>query len=342
MNQLDVLRVEVNVICSSLPGIPIISTSSTIAPTLKIDVVVPELTPSEDVAGKIGALFGLTESETIGGIISQYISINRNGTTSTLRSESPVGSEVVKLEVYPLKEIIGLQKESWWKKATMRLYNAPNGEVSDYYYTLEESLLITEKVIMYQCWDNKDKFIQFLMDCISICDKLKPKINCLFIQSDPNADKNFIMDSILHYYFNFGLVDKRILMLNEPSCEPSAFETLKMLFGGDNFNVKIKCESDTVLLRTPIIILSNNDPFPRDEAFRSRMIYYKWRTCPMLKDYKKILPLTFYLLEIHDIFNTVDAYIANDDIVNSLLINDFNCINNIHDDIFNLDDLFNE
>ncbi|KAF5303636.1 hypothetical protein FQA39_LY09883 [Lamprigera yunnana] len=300
MSQLeDVLKMKANVTCSSLPGTPTISMSSTIAHTPKTDAGVQELTHSGDVAGQMEALFGLTESETIGGTISQYISINRNGTTNTLRSESAED-----LHLYG-KEFINLStRELYFKfNNSVRLYNAPNGEVSDYYYTLEESLLILEKVIMYQCWDDKGKFIQFFMDCLIICDKLKSKVNCLFIQSDPNGGKNYIMDSILHCNFHFGLVgnfnrycsfplmeciDKRILMWNEPSCEPSAFETLKMLlFGGDSCNVKVNYKSDTVISHTPIIILSNNDLFPRDEAFCSRMIYYKWRTYPMLKDYNK-------------------------------------------------------
>ncbi|KAF5303747.1 hypothetical protein FQA39_LY09820 [Lamprigera yunnana] len=194
-----------------------------------------------------------------------------------------------------------------------------------------------EKIILFQCWDDKSKFIQFLMDVVI---------------SEPNAGKNYIMDTILHYYFNFGLVgnfnrystfplmecvDKRILMWNEPSCELASFETLKMLFSGDNCNVKVKYENDTILSRTPIIILSNNDPFPKDEVFRSRMIYYKW-SCPMLRDYKKkILPLAFYyLLEMHDIFNSVDNYLINETVVNDIMIEDFNVNDNLCN--FSLDD----
>ncbi|KAF5282689.1 hypothetical protein FQA39_LY17496 [Lamprigera yunnana] len=128
MSQLeDVLKMEANATCSSLPGIPTTCKSSMIVHTPKTDAGVQELTPSGDVTSQIEALFGLTKLETIGGTISQYISINRNGTTNTLRSHSTVGSEVVKLEVYPLKEVIGLPKESWWKKATMRsIFNIPS------------------------------------------------------------------------------------------------------------------------------------------------------------------------------------------------------------------------
>ncbi|KAF5280809.1 hypothetical protein FQA39_LY17956 [Lamprigera yunnana] len=190
----DLLKAEANVTFLLLPGTSTTCTSSMIAPIPKTNVGAQELQQSVDIAKQIEALFGLTELETVGGTISQYISISRNGNTNTFRSESAVGSEVVKLEVYPLKDVIGLPKESWWKKATTSFP---------------------------------------LMEC----------------------------------------VDRIILMWNDPSCEPASFETLKMLFGGDSCNVKLKYESDTIIPRTPIIILSN--PFPRNAAFRSRMIYYK-------------------------------------------------------------------
>lgn len=88
------------------------------------------------------------------------------------------------------------------------------------------------------------------------------KKNCFFIESPPNAGKNLFFDAVIHYFFSFGQVgsfikhtnfplmecdDKRILIWNEPYCEPSSFETLKMLFGGDTLNVKVKYESDTIL-----------------------------------------------------------------------------------------------
>lgn len=87
-----------------------------------------------------------------------------------------------------------------------------------------------------------------MQDVYDICEMKKPKINSLFILSAPNAGKKYFFDAILHFYCNFGqvgnfnkyssfplqeAVNKRILLWNEPQCEPSSFEELKMLFCGD-------------------------------------------------------------------------------------------------------------
>ncbi|KAF5281179.1 hypothetical protein FQA39_LY17850 [Lamprigera yunnana] len=261
LNDLQMTRLEerlkaaAGATSSSSAGIQTTSTSCTTVPTQTVDAAAPELQASGDLTSQIEALFGLTESETPGGGISQYISLYKNGATNTLRSERAVGTEVVKLEVYPLKDVIGLPKElveegdgkiafqytvpcgsheiadepvnstmkpaidkrrckkrvkedvfiDWLHKYptspllnifktkffydspfvfwdirkfrnkqafhlytkefinlttkelyvkynnSVRLYNSPNGDVSDYYYTLEESLEIMEKVILYQC-----------------------------------------------------------------------------------------------------------------------------------------------------------------------------------------------
>lgn len=87
-------------------------------------------------------------------------------------------------------------------------------------------------------------------------------------------------------------VDKRIILWNDPVMEPGAADTLKCILGGDTCNAKIKYQGDAVINRTPVIMLSNNDIFPKDEAFQSRMFKYNWRPAPFLKDYiKKPTPL---------------------------------------------------
>lgn len=114
------------------------------------------------------------------------------------------------------------------------------------------------------------------------------KKNALFILSSPNAGKNLFFDPIIHWYSNYysqianfnkhqqflllDAVNRRIYVWNESACESSSFETLKLLFGGDSQKVKVKYEGDAVVDRTPIIILSNSDVFPKDQAFMSRMI----------------------------------------------------------------------
>lgn len=101
-------------------------------------------------------------------------------------------------------------------------------------------------------------------------------------------------------------VDKRILVWNEPNAEPSAFEDLKKLFGGDPCNCKVKFKGDSIVMRTPIIVLSNEDIFPADKAFRTRMLKYKWKPAVFLREVrKKPHSLAFsYLLAKYNIIDT--------------------------------------
>lgn len=199
------------------------------------------------------------------------------------------------------------------------LFNSPNEDLSSYYYNVEESTKIMVDLIEYQM-EHEDEVKAFLSNLYKVCEKVIPKRNSFFVCSPPNAGKNFFFDSILHYYLNFGqignfnkycsfplmeCVNRRIILWNEPSAEPSAFETLKCIFGGDTCNVKVKYQDDAVLSRTPVIILSNNDIFPNDEAFRVRMFTYKWKACEWLRDHKKkIHPLAWpHLLMYYNLWD---------------------------------------
>lgn len=146
----------------------------------------------------------------------------------------------------------------------------------------------------------------------------------MFVLSEPNGGKNWFFDAVIHFFLNFGeignfnrhssfplqeAVNKRILLWNEPNAEPAAMDTLKMLLGGDTFIAKVKYENDAVVTRTPVIVLSNNDIFPKDAAFQSRLVRHRWRTAPLLRKYKlKPHPIGVYsLMEKYNIFDSVDA-----------------------------------
>lgn len=129
--------------------------------------------------------------------------------------------------------------------------------------------------------------------------------NCLFFLSPPNAGKNdFLMQSYINFgqtgnynkYNNFPLmecINRRIILQSEPHCESSAFETMKILFGVDTLNVKVKYLDDAIVNRSQCIVLSNNDIFPKDSAFRTRMYSFIWKTCNALKGCKKVVCFIF-------------------------------------------------
>lgn len=192
------------------------------------------------------------------------------------------------------------------------IFNSPYINTSTYYYSIEESIDILEKLVSYQFFHNEKQIKHFYTCLFDLLDKKVPKKNSMFILSPPNAGKNFFFDCVVHYCINFGqmgnfnryctfplmeCVDKRIILWNEPCMEASATETLKCILGGDSCNAKVKYQGDAVIMRTPVIILSNNDIFPKNEAFRSRMYQFNWRPANFLVEYKlKPHPLCIYHL----------------------------------------------
>ncbi|UGV24202.1 MAG: putative nonstructural protein [SAfia-400D ambidensovirus] len=191
-----------------------------------------------------------------------------------------------------------------YKYSEVLYFNCGVRDVNDYYYTTDQSLRIATDLLLFQFNNNLDRVQQFLKDLFNLLDRITPKKNCMFILSPPNAGKNYFFDAVIHFFLNFGqignfnrynnfplmeCVNRRIILWNEPHCETSAFETIKMLFGGDTLNVKVKFQDDAIVNRTPCIVLSNNDIFPKDTAFRTRMYNYVWRSCDALKRCKKKL-----------------------------------------------------
>ena len=88
-------------------------------------------------------------------------------------------------------------------------------------------------------------------------------------------------------------------MWNEPNFEAGAEETLKCILGGDPCNVKVKYANDACLRRTPVIILTNRDIIPKNQAFQSRTLRFYWKSYPELRFCtKKPLPFAFFYLLI--------------------------------------------
>ncbi|XP_042143357.1 uncharacterized protein LOC121833794 [Ixodes scapularis] len=192
---------------------------------------------------------------------------------------------------------------------TNPLFDAPHGNISAYYIDVSTSYgEAMVRLLEYQLGEGVPEFVH---DLYNLLELRVPKKNCMEVVSPPSAGKNFFFDArqllfnrgTIHNfnrYSNFPLQDavgKRWLIWNEPNGESAAYETIKKLFGDDVDNVAVKYSPDMIVTRTPVIVLSNNETFPRDEAFNHRMLRYKWRSCPALKQYdKKILPLALILL----------------------------------------------
>lgn len=182
-----------------------------------------------------------------------------------------------------------------------RLYMSPTEMVFDYYYDIKNSVYILDELLLFQ-YKSAENVKLFLKDLLDLLDKTIPKKNCMHVEGPPCSGKNLFFDCVIAFCINHGqmrnfnkynsfplmnCVDRRILYWNEPVLESSAVETLKMIFGGDTCTTPIKHQNDRAILRTPVICMSNNSPFPKDEAFRCRMFHYQWSACEDLKLVKR-------------------------------------------------------
>lgn len=87
-----------------------------------------------------------------------------------------------------------------------------------------------------------------------------------------------------HFPLN-DCVARRVLYWNEPSIMPSAYDTVKMLTGGDPCPANVKYQGHSTITRTPLVITSNSDGYFTDDAFQERVLRLSWKPCSFLKKY---------------------------------------------------------
>lgn len=207
---------------------------------------------------------------------------------------------------------------------TKIIFNANGSHTMDaYYYDLSDSIDVIERLLDYQLsYDFNysdltplERKQDFITNLYNVLERKLPKRNTFCIFSPPCAGKNYLFDAILCFYWNVGLiqnfnrnsqfplmeaVDRRVNFWNEPNYEPAAVETLKMLLGGDPCKCNVKHEKERILMRTPVIVASNNTVF-KEEAFKSRCFFYRWNRADFLSNYdKKPHPMIWrYLVETY-------------------------------------------
>lgn len=214
--------------------------------------------------------------------------------------------------------------EHYLNPNTKIIFNANGSHTLDsYYYDLSDSIDVIETLLDYQLaldFNYSDltpleRKQDFITNLYNVLERKLPKRNSFCIISPPCAGKNFLFDAILCFYWNVGLiqnfnrnsqfplmeaVDRRVNFWNEPNYEPAAIETLKMLLGGDPCKCNVKHEKERILMRTPVIIASNNTVF-KEDAFKSRCFFYRWNAADFLSKYdKKPHPMIWrYLVETY-------------------------------------------
>lgn len=73
-------------------------------------------------------------------------------------------------------------------------------------------------------------------------------LNAGFI-SNWNRYQQFPLQDCLH---------RNLLVFDEPHIEPCTFETWKNILAGNNQTINVKYKSNSLLLRTPVLVLANN------------------------------------------------------------------------------------
>lgn len=186
------------------------------------------------------------------------------------------------------------------------------------YMSEQESVVVIDTLLKYQFGDEEHRIKEFLQTLVNLLDwqpsdrpGINVKCNTLLVHSPPSAGKNFFFDTIFTLLLNLGQLGtanksnnfpfqdaahRRIILWNEPNYEPSFTDYIKTLFEGGDTKVRVKMLGDTHVKRTPIIILTNNIvDFMVDSAFRDRVVQYKWKAAPFLKEFNlKPYPLVFF------------------------------------------------
>ncbi len=130
---------------------------------------------------------------------------------------------------------------------------------------------IQEEYIKLLFDENKINFSYFCAWMIIVMDKHIHKVNTLILSGNPNTGKSMLLN-----LFTNGLVkafvtrtgdatqfhlqnclDKRILLFEEPRITPVSVDDMKLLLGGEIFDIQIKHSDPENLIRTPVLVSTN-------------------------------------------------------------------------------------
>lgn len=171
---------------------------------------------------------------------------------------------------------------------------------SGFYDRVSSSLSLIFELLEFQLgtdWVPKMKVFHGIME------RETRKLNTVCIKGPPNSGKTFFADWISGFYINTGQVgnfnrsstfplndcpNRRLLIWNEPNIEPTAYDTVKMLTGGDPLPCNVKYQSGGHVDRTPLIITTNAEVFQEsDPLWSTRVMFWYWKEAPFLKECSK-------------------------------------------------------
>ena len=192
------------------------------------------------------------------------------------------------------------------------VFAAGNESVFEDYSSVDESVHWANFLLLHQ-FNTDDAVKGFLLILYKLLDRVENNKNALLIAGEPKSGKTWFVKKVSSYMVTHGVqknlsknmnfpfqdcVRRRLIIWDEPRCERSQCEDLKLLFGGTDMSVSTKHQADALRQRTPVILMSNDGAFiPDEEAFRSHVWifvsrkYNMWEKAP-----KHLHPKALYKL----------------------------------------------
>lgn len=188
---------------------------------------------------------------------------------------------------------------------------------SDKFYSIDKSLSWFIDWVKGQNW----RVTKFVSDVLSIYDKHKSKHNAFCITGKSNTGKSAFFNDVLqrlHPFYatytcaanedRFAFAEfsgKRVAFAHEGTFGTQQMEMAKMICGGQEVDVEVKCKSKVRIYRIPFFITSNQIPWilatnDADKlAFQNRCIVYVSNPVPGVPELTKQLHpgLWYYLLQ---------------------------------------------
>lgn len=84
-------------------------------------------------------------------------------------------------------------------------FNSYSRSMGSVYFSVDESLIIANELLMFQCDNDGENVVNFLTDLYNVLDKKILKKNSILIKSPPSAGKNFFFDAVCSFFFNYGM-----------------------------------------------------------------------------------------------------------------------------------------
>lgn len=237
--------------------------------------------------------------------------------------ESAIDIFNIKINSLSLREFRDLYSK------TLPVFNSHTLNPFDLYHNIDESVYYLNSLLNFQFNGEEFKIVNFLSNVKRWFDKsgwleetglINIKCNTISVVGPPNCGKSYFFDCLASLALNVGhigrinnktnhfslqeSVNKRLISGNEISMEEGAKEDFKKICEGSPVNIPVKHQKDSVLYKTPVLLMSNSYSFVNhDPAFKDiRVKTFLWKPYDTLQSSEK-KPYPLAMFKIFDMYN---------------------------------------